>query len=64
MIENQVCFNAYIAKIDELDDYFGHVEYDVKGALYKDNRNNIPELDQKADFYLENNSKFVNGLMI
>ena len=64
LIENQVCFNAYIAKIDELDDYFGHVEYDAKGALYKDNRNNIPELDQKADFYLENNSKFVNGLMI
>lgn len=64
LIENQVCFNAYIAKIDELDDYFGHVEYDAKGALYKDNRNNIPELNQKADFYLENNSKFVNGLMI
>ncbi len=64
LIESQICFNAYIVKIGELDDYFGHFEYDAKGALYKDNDNNIPELDQKADFYLENNLKFVNGLMI
>ncbi len=64
LIENQVCFNAYIAKIGELDDYFGHLEYDGKNALYRDNRNNIPELDQKADFYLENNTNFVNGMMI
>ncbi|WP_281298894.1 M14 family metallopeptidase [Flavobacterium limnophilum] len=64
LIGNQVCFNAYIAKIGELDEYFGHVEYDAKGALYKDDKRNIPELDQKADFYIENNSNFVNGLMI
>jgi hypothetical protein len=64
LIENQICFNAYIVKIGELDDYFGHIEYDAKGALYRDNHNNIPELDQKADFYTENNLKFVNGLMI
>lgn len=64
LIENQVCFNAYIAKIGELDDCFGHIEYDGKNALYRDNHNNIPELDQKADFYLENNANFVNGMMI
>lgn len=64
LIEDKLCFNAYIAKIGELEDYFGHVEYDGKEALYRDNRNNVPELDQKADFYLENNSEFVNGLMI
>ena len=64
LIENQICFNAYIVKIGELDDYFAHFEYDAKGALYKDNRNNFPELDQKADFCLNNNLKFVNGLLI
>jgi hypothetical protein len=64
LVENQICFNAYIVKIGELDDYFGHFEYNANGALYSDNHNNIPELDQKADFYLNNNIKFVNGLMI
>ncbi|WP_073371426.1 M14 family metallopeptidase [Flavobacterium fluvii] len=64
LIENQVYFNAYIAKIGELDDYFGHLEYDGNNALYSDNHKNVPELDQKADFYLKNITKFVNGLMI
>lgn len=64
LIDNQICFNAYIVKIGKLDDYFGHFEYDAKGASFKNNTNNIPELNQKADFYLENNLKFVNGLMI
>jgi hypothetical protein len=62
--ENQVCFNAYIAKIGELEDYFGHLEYDGKNALYGDNHDNFPKLDQKADFYLENNANFVNGMII
>ena len=64
LIENQICFNAYITKIGELDDYFGHIEYDGKKALYRDNHNNIPKLDQKSDFYLENITKFVNGLIV
>ena len=64
LIEDKLCFNAYIAKIGELEDYFGHIVYDGKEALYRDNYENIPKLDQKADFYLQNNSEFVNGLMI
>jgi hypothetical protein len=64
LVENQICFNAYIVKIGELDDYFGHFEYDAKGASYSDNQNDIPQLNQKADFYLNNSLKFVNGLMI
>ena len=64
LVENQICFNAYIVKIGELDDYFGHFEYNAEGALYSDNQNNIPELDQKADFYLNNSLNFVNGLII
>ena len=63
LIDNNVYFNAYIAKIGELDNYFGHIEYDANGALYHDNRNNVPELDQKADFYLDNNIRFINGAL-
>jgi hypothetical protein len=61
LIDNNVYFNAYIVKIGELENYFGHVEYNANGALYQDNRNNVPELDQKANFYLDNNFIFVNG---
>ncbi|WP_269225370.1 M14 family metallopeptidase [Flavobacterium eburneipallidum] len=64
LIDDSICFTAYIAKIGELDNYFGHFEFDGKGAFYSDNFNNIPKLDQKADFYIENNIKFVNGSMI
>ncbi|RTY69647.1 peptidase M14 [Flavobacterium sp. GSP27] len=63
LIENQVCFNAYVSQIGDLEDYFGHFEYDAKGALYKDGYNDIPKLNQKADFYLDNNVKFVNGMI-
>jgi hypothetical protein len=63
LINNQICFNAYIVHISDLDNYFGHFEYDAKGALYQDEIDNFPKLNQKANFYLDNNIKFVNGLM-
>ena len=63
LIENQICFNAYITQVGDLENYFGHFEYDAKGALYRDDLGNIPKLDQKADFYLDNNIKFVNGMI-
>ena len=64
LVENQICFNAYIINIGELEDYFGHFEYNAEAALYSDNQNNIPKLNQKADFYLNNSLKIVNGLLI
>jgi len=63
LIEGQIFFNAYIVKIGELDGFFGHFEYDAQVANYKDDLNNMPQLNQKADFYLDNNIKFVNGLI-
>lgn len=63
LIENQICFNAYISKIGELENYFGHYEYDAKGAFYKDDYDNFPQLNQKADFYLDNDIEFVNGMI-
>ena len=63
LIENQICFNAYISEIGNLEHYFAHFEYDAEEALYKDDADNIPKLNQKADFYLDNNIKFVNGMI-
>ena len=63
LIDNQICFNAYFSQIGDLENYFGHFEYDAKGASYKDDFDNIPKINQKADFYLNNDMKFVNGMI-
>jgi hypothetical protein len=63
LIENEICFNAYIVEIGDLKGYYGHFEYDAKEAAYKDDLDGFPKLNQKASFYLENSVKFVNGLI-
>jgi hypothetical protein len=63
LIENKIHFNAYIVEVGELENYFGHYEYDAKEALYSDDYDNLPKVNQKADFYLNKNVKFVNGLI-
>ena len=63
LIENQICFKAYIVQVGELENHFGHFEFDAKGAEYKDEYNNFPKLNQKADFYLDNDIEFVNGMI-
>lgn len=63
LIENKIHFNAYIVEVGDLENYFGHYEYDAKGALYSDDFTNFPKVDQKANFYLNKNVKFVNGLI-
>jgi hypothetical protein len=63
LIGNQICFNAYINQIDDLENRFGHVEYDAQGAIYSDDYGAIPKLDQKANFYLDKSIEFVNGLI-
>jgi hypothetical protein len=63
LIDNKIVFESYIAEISESGAFFGHQEYDCQGAIYTDNFNNIPEIDKKADFYLNKTTKFVNGLI-
>lgn len=63
LIENKIVFNAYIVEIGELEGRYGHYIYDGKGATYKDESLNFPKLNEKANFYLDNNIKFVNGLI-
>ena len=62
LIENQVLFEAYFAEIGTLDSYFGHFEFDAKNALYSNEEDNFPKLNEKADFCLDKNIKIVNGL--
>ncbi|GEL11732.1 Zinc carboxypeptidase [Flavobacterium glycines] len=63
LIDGKINFNAYVAKIDELEGFFGHEEFDAQGAVYDDGVNNFPKLDQKANFCLGKDHKFVNGLI-
>ncbi|MDL2144565.1 M14 family metallopeptidase [Flavobacterium tructae] len=63
LIENKIHFNAYIVEVGDLENYFGHYEYDAKGANYSDDFGSFPKLNQKADFCLDKNVKFVNGLI-
>jgi hypothetical protein len=62
--EGKILFEAYIIQINDLENYFGHVEFDAKNELYQDDQENIPKIGQKVDFCLGKNIKFVNGLMI
>lgn len=60
--EGKIEFIAFIVEIGELTQNFGHFEYDAKGASYSDGQDNIPKLGQKAEFYLSEKVKIVNGL--
>jgi hypothetical protein len=57
----KITFEAVIAQIDSLENYFGHVEFDAKGEIYNDNENNIPTINSKATFGLGKQIRVVNG---
>ncbi len=63
LFDNNICFTAYFAKIGHLENYFGHFEIDANQAEYTDDYDNIPKLNEKANFYLDKNIKIVNGLI-
>jgi len=58
--DGKIVFEARIAETDIDNDFFGHQTFDAQGQLFRDNRRNRPELEEKADFYL-GNIRFVNG---
>jgi len=59
----KISFEAIIAQVDVVDNFFGHVVIDAKGENYHDNKSNFPIIDQKADFYLGKTIEIVNGLI-
>ena len=56
----KITFEAEIAQIDDLENYFGHIEIDAQGKTYHDGKDNIPAIDSKANFNL-GDMKIVNG---
>ncbi|MFM2230473.1 MAG: hypothetical protein RL607_1731 [Bacteroidota bacterium] len=64
LIDGKIEFNAYICEIGPLEGKLGHFSYNAHKMRYSDGKNDIPNINQKADFYLEKNIKFVNGVKI
>lgn len=62
LIDGKLEFNAYIAEIGELKLKFGHCQYNAHKMMYSDDYDSIPKINQKANFYLGNDIKIVNGL--
>jgi hypothetical protein len=48
LIENEICFNAYIVEIGELKGYYGHFEYDAKKQNIK--MSLVFQIKSKANF--------------
>lgn len=63
LVDRKIIFEAFFTEIGEDVSLFGHQEYDGKEGDYTDDSNNIPEIGKKADFCLNKNVKFVNGLI-
>ncbi|AWA30867.1 peptidase M14 [Flavobacterium magnum] len=60
LVGKTVKFNAFVVKMGDLTDCFGHSEIDGEGAKYSDGAENIPLPDQPADFFLDNR-EYHNG---
>lgn len=62
---NGILFNvAYIAKIGDLDNFYFHKIYDVKGGKYSNNLNLAPIVDEKASFLIDSYWFFKDGFKI
>ena len=62
LVDEKLTFVAYFAETGDLKEYLAHYEYDAENKLYSDAENNIPIINQKANFSLDNVIHFVNGL--
>lgn len=60
----QLKFVATITKIDDLQNFKGHLEYDCKEGLFSSNGIHFPILEEKADFFINNLTEFNNGVKI
>jgi hypothetical protein len=61
--DGKINFEARIAQVDNLDNYFAHHIIDAQGRTFKSNQSSIPNIGDKADFYLGNDIEIVNGLV-
>jgi len=62
LFDNSVIFQAFIREIGNLEGFAGHTETDCRGVEFSDfEGNKMPKIDNKADFLIGNDRKFVNG---
>jgi hypothetical protein len=59
---DKVEFKAIISKISDLENYFGHVEFDCEFMLFSSGDKHYPEIGEVATFDLNKSIKFNNGL--
>lgn len=64
LIADKVEFVAIISKISNLENYFGHIEYDCESQLFSSDGKHFPEIGAKATFTINNSVYFNNGLKI
>lgn len=60
--DGEITFEAFITKVDDVEDYYGHVLIDVKGEMFHNSEGYYPKNGAKADFYL-GEIKIVNGII-
>ena len=63
LYKGKVQFEARIAQVESLDNFFGHVVIDADGEPFSSDEIDFPKIDQKADFCLGKSKKVVNGLI-
>jgi len=62
LVDGKIQFNAYVAEIGDLKGKLGHYQYNAHKMMYADSLDNFPKINQKADFCLGKDIKFVNGV--
>ena len=62
LFDNSVIFQAIISEIGNLDTMHGHAEVDCNSAGFStEDGNKMPKIEEKANFYIGERRKFVNG---
>ena len=62
--DGQLKFVAIIVKIDDLQDFKGHLEYDCTNGFYSSNGLHYPIIGEQANFFIDNLTEFNNGVKI
>ena len=62
LVDGKIQFNSYIAEIGDLKGKLGHYQYNAHKMLYADSFDNFPKINQKANFCLGKDIKFINGV--
>ncbi|MCW4470101.1 M14 family metallopeptidase [Flavobacterium sp. MFBS3-15] len=62
LFDNSVIFQAIISEIGNLDGIYGHAEIDCnREEFFGTDGSKIPKIDEKADFSIGKDRRFVNG---